>query len=57
MANTDNAQSLSALLTRVLTELWRFSVDTFVDKDDIEVMTEADAQSMMNRILGNNNNN
>lgn len=46
---------MSGLLTRVLTELWAFSVDTFAD-GEIKVMTDTEATVMMNRILGKESN-
>lgn len=51
MANPKNVQSISGLFRRILTELWKFALDTFA-RGDIEVMTIADVDSMMVRILG-----
>lgn len=51
MANQRNVTSISNLFKRVLTELWVFSVDTFVSKEDIQIMSADDATVMMNRII------
>lgn len=56
MANSTNVRSESGLHQRVLTQLWKYAVDSFVKGDDVEVMDGSDVDNMMARVLGTQEN-